>query len=91
MEMLQLQRDFEKLTNSAKLSDTLQDVDQIINLLSEAREKVASGELNRTRNNPQDRTCWLLAPPPGLPSLKVSATDMAPYARKQPMTLIPRV
>ena len=45
-EILQLQKDVEKLTNSAKLSDTLQDVDQIIALLSEAREKVAAGELN---------------------------------------------
>ena len=42
--ILQLQEDVEKLTNSAKLSDTLQDVDQIINLLTEAREKVAVGK-----------------------------------------------
>lgn len=44
MAMLQLQKDVEKLTNSAKLSNAVQDVDRIINLLSEARESVAAGE-----------------------------------------------
>ncbi len=44
MSMLQLQKDVEKLTNAAKLSDALKDVDRIIDLLSEARERVAAGE-----------------------------------------------
>lgn len=44
MAMSQLQKDVEKLINSAKLSDAVQDVDRIIDLLSEARESVAAGE-----------------------------------------------
>lgn len=43
MAMLQLEKDVEKLTNSAKLSDAVKDVDRIINLLSEARQSVAAG------------------------------------------------
>ncbi|RYP82362.1 hypothetical protein DL769_001687 [Monosporascus sp. CRB-8-3] len=42
MAMLQLQKDVEKLTRSARLSDAVEDVDKIIELLSEAREKVAA-------------------------------------------------
>ena len=53
--ILQLQEDVEKLTNSAKLSDTLQDVDQIINLLTEAREKVAAGKLNKQEHQINQR------------------------------------
>lgn len=44
MAMLQLQKDVDKLINSPNLSDAVQDVDQIIKLLSEAREKVAAGK-----------------------------------------------
>ncbi|RYP04105.1 hypothetical protein DL765_010304 [Monosporascus sp. GIB2] len=42
MAMLQLQKDVEKLTRSARLSDAVEDVDKIIELLSEARERVAA-------------------------------------------------
>lgn len=52
MAMLQLQKDVEKLTNSAKLSNAVQDVDRIINLLSEARESVAAGEYLLSLNAP---------------------------------------
>ncbi|KAI1406250.1 CTLH/CRA C-terminal to lish motif domain-containing protein [Hypoxylon fuscum] len=42
MAFLQLQKDLDKLTSSAKLADAVQDVDKIIALLSAAREGVAS-------------------------------------------------
>ncbi|OTA64057.1 hypothetical protein K449DRAFT_380999 [Hypoxylon sp. EC38] len=42
MAFLQLQKDLEKLTGSAQLSDAVQDVDKIIDLLTAARERVAS-------------------------------------------------
>lgn len=42
MAFLQLQKDLEKLTSSARLSDAVQDVDKIIDLLTTARERVAS-------------------------------------------------
>ncbi|XXH05528.1 hypothetical protein Hte_011958 [Hypoxylon texense] len=41
MAYLQLQKDLEKLTGSAKLADAVQDVDEIINLLSTARDTIA--------------------------------------------------
>lgn len=44
MAFLQLQKDLDKLTGSAKLSDAVQDVDKVIDLLTAAREKVASGK-----------------------------------------------
>lgn len=43
MAMLQLEKELEKLTRSAQLSNALDDVDKIINLLAEAREKIAAG------------------------------------------------
>ncbi|OTB05641.1 hypothetical protein M426DRAFT_319626 [Hypoxylon sp. CI-4A] len=42
MAYLQLQKDLEKLANSAKLSDAIEDVDKIIESLVAARDKVAS-------------------------------------------------
>ncbi|KAI0126473.1 CTLH/CRA C-terminal to lish motif domain-containing protein [Xylariales sp. AK1849] len=42
MAMLQLQNELEKLTKSAQLSNALDDVDKIINLLTEARERIAA-------------------------------------------------
>ncbi|KAI0837588.1 CTLH/CRA C-terminal to lish motif domain-containing protein [Hypoxylon sp. FL0890] len=42
MAFLQLQEDLAKLTSSAKLSDAVEDVDKIIDLLIAARERVAS-------------------------------------------------
>jgi hypothetical protein len=41
--MLQLEKDLEALTRSAQLSNALEDVDKIINLLADARDKVAAG------------------------------------------------
>ncbi|KAI1378766.1 CTLH/CRA C-terminal to lish motif domain-containing protein [Hypoxylon crocopeplum] len=41
MAYLQLEKDLEKLTSSVKLSDAVQDVDKIIELLTVARDKVA--------------------------------------------------
>ena len=41
MAMLQLEKELEKLTKSARLSEAVDDVDKIINLLTEARQKVA--------------------------------------------------
>ncbi|KAL7620284.1 hypothetical protein AAE478_009277 [Parahypoxylon ruwenzoriense] len=41
MALLQLQKDLEKLTSSAQLSDAVHDVDGIIDLLTAARERVA--------------------------------------------------
>ncbi|KAI1448742.1 CTLH/CRA C-terminal to lish motif domain-containing protein [Annulohypoxylon stygium] len=42
MAVLQLQKDLDKLSKSAKLADAVQDVDNIIELLTSAREKVAA-------------------------------------------------
>ncbi|KAI1392842.1 CTLH/CRA C-terminal to lish motif domain-containing protein [Hypoxylon trugodes] len=42
MAFLQLQKDLEKLTSSAQLSNAEEDVDKIIELLTDAREKVAA-------------------------------------------------
>ncbi|KAI1464210.1 CTLH/CRA C-terminal to lish motif domain-containing protein [Daldinia caldariorum] len=50
MAFLQLQKDLEKLIGSAKLSDAVQDVDKIIDLLTDAREKVASANNPHTTN-----------------------------------------
>lgn len=44
MAVLQLQKDLDKLSKSAKLADAVQDVDNIIELLTSAREKVAAGK-----------------------------------------------
>ena len=41
--MLQLEKELEKLTRSARLSDALGDVDRLIDMLTEARQKVAEG------------------------------------------------
>ncbi|KAK8074810.1 hypothetical protein PG997_009473 [Apiospora hydei] len=41
MAMLQLEKELEKLTKSARLSDAVDDVDKIIDLLTEARQRVA--------------------------------------------------
>lgn len=43
MAMLQLEKELEKLTKSARLSDALGDVDRLIDMLTEARQKVAEG------------------------------------------------
>ncbi|KAI2783620.1 CTLH/CRA C-terminal to lish motif domain-containing protein [Daldinia loculata] len=50
MAFLQLQKDLDKLTGSAKLSDAVQDVDKVIDLLTAAREKVASANNPHTTN-----------------------------------------
>ncbi|KAI8965396.1 CTLH/CRA C-terminal to lish motif domain-containing protein [Daldinia sp. FL1419] len=50
MAFLQLQKDLDKLTGSAKLSDAVQDVDKIIDLLTAARERVASANNPHTTN-----------------------------------------
>ncbi|KAI1106191.1 CTLH/CRA C-terminal to lish motif domain-containing protein [Jackrogersella minutella] len=42
MAFLQLQKDLDKLTGSAKLSDAVHDVDKIIDLLTSARDRVAA-------------------------------------------------
>ncbi|KAI0380223.1 CTLH/CRA C-terminal to lish motif domain-containing protein [Hypomontagnella monticulosa] len=42
MAFLQLQKELDKLTSSAKLSDAVQDVDRVIDLLVAARERVAA-------------------------------------------------
>ncbi|KAI0178888.1 CTLH/CRA C-terminal to lish motif domain-containing protein [Hypoxylon sp. FL1284] len=42
MAYLQLQKDLDKLTSSAKLADAVQDVDDIIDLLSNARDEIAT-------------------------------------------------
>lgn len=44
MAFLQLQKDLDKLTGSKKLSDAVEDVDKIIELLTAARERVAAGK-----------------------------------------------
>ncbi|KAI1761662.1 CTLH/CRA C-terminal to lish motif domain-containing protein [Hypoxylon sp. FL1150] len=44
MAYLQLQKDLEKLTGSAKLADAVEDVDEIIKLLTAARNKVAKAQ-----------------------------------------------
>ena len=44
MAFLQLQKELDKLTSSAKLSDAVQDVDRVIDLLVAARERVAAGK-----------------------------------------------
>lgn len=43
MAMLQLEKELENLTRSARLSDALGDVDRLIDMLTEARQKVAEG------------------------------------------------
>ncbi|KAI1451962.1 CTLH/CRA C-terminal to lish motif domain-containing protein [Annulohypoxylon moriforme] len=42
MAVLQLQKDLDKLSRSAKLADAVEDVDKIIDLLTAARERVAA-------------------------------------------------
>ena len=44
MAVLQLKKDLDKLSRSAKLEDAVQDVDKVIDLLVAAREKVAAGK-----------------------------------------------
>lgn len=44
MAYLQLQRDLQKLTGSAKLADAVEDVDEIIELLTAARDKIAKAQ-----------------------------------------------
>ncbi|KAI5864674.1 CTLH/CRA C-terminal to lish motif domain-containing protein [Durotheca rogersii] len=48
MALSQLQKDLDKLTSSAKLSDAARDVDKIINLLTAAREGVAAANDTHT-------------------------------------------
>ncbi|KAI1639001.1 CTLH/CRA C-terminal to lish motif domain-containing protein [Biscogniauxia mediterranea] len=48
MAMLQLEKDLQKLTGTARLSNAMQDVDQIIDLLTMIREKYAA------ENNPHE-------------------------------------
>ncbi|KAI0103481.1 CTLH/CRA C-terminal to lish motif domain-containing protein [Daldinia grandis] len=50
MAFLQLEKDLNKLTGSAKLSDAVQDVDKVIDLLTAARERVASANNPHTTN-----------------------------------------
>ncbi|KAI0473647.1 CTLH/CRA C-terminal to lish motif domain-containing protein [Xylariaceae sp. FL0804] len=42
MALLQLQKDLEKLTSSARLADALDDVDNVLKLLTDARDQVAA-------------------------------------------------
>jgi hypothetical protein len=42
--MLALDKELEKLTKSARLSNALDDVDNIINILTEARAEVERGQ-----------------------------------------------
>ena len=48
MAMLALEKELEKLTKTARLSNALADVDKIIDMLTTAREEVESGQLHST-------------------------------------------